>query len=166
MAETTDRYALPLLQVGQAQKEVTHNEAVAAVDTLLHLAVETARLASPPAAPTVGQAWIVATGASGEWAGRAAMIANFGSAGWRYAAPRQGCVAWLGDVQRFTVFTAGGWRDDGWPVAALRIGARTLLGAAATTVPVVSGGAVVDLELRAAVAALVAGLRDQGLVAA
>lgn len=165
MAEITDRYALPLLQVGQAQKEVTHNEAVAGIDALLHLAVETATRTLPPVAPAIGQAWIVAAGASGEWAGRAAMIAIFGSAGWRYTAPRQGCVAWLGDVQRFTVFTASGWRDDGWPVAALKVGTRTLLAGPATTVPAVSGGAVVDVEARTALAALIAGLRAQGLVA-
>ncbi|TRW14349.1 DUF2793 domain-containing protein [Glacieibacterium frigidum] len=165
MAEVSDRYALPLLQVGQAQKEVTHNEAVAGIDTLLHLAVETLTLAAPPAAPVPGQAWIVAAGATGDWAGRSAEIASFGTGGWRYAVPQQGCVAWLRDVQRFAVFTADGWRDDGWPVAALRVGTRTVLGGGMSTVPPVEGGAVVDAEARAAIAALVADLRFQGLVA-
>lgn len=165
MAELSDRYALPLLQVGQAQKEVTHNEAVAGIDALLHLAVETRALAVPPAAPGAGQAWIVAPGASGDWAGRAGEIASFGAGGWRYVAPRQGCVAWLRDVQRFAVFTAEGWRDDGWPVAALRVGTRTVLGGGMSVVPAIAGGTVVDAEARAALAALVAGLRIQGLVA-
>ena len=64
------------------------------------------------------------------------------------------------------MLTAGGWRDDGWPVATLRIGARTVLGGGMSVVPPVAGGAVVDAEARTAIAALVAGLRIQGLVAA
>lgn len=165
MAEISDRYALPLLQVGQAQKEVTHNEALAGVDTLLHLAVETLGLAVPPSAPVPGQAWIVAASPTGVWTARAGEIASFGAGGWRYVAPRQGCVAWLRDVQRFAVFTADGWRDDGWPVAALRIGSRTVLGGGIGVVPPVTGGTIVDAEVRAALAALVTGLRIQGLVA-
>lgn len=166
MAEVSDRYALPLLQVGQAQKEVTHNEALVGIDTLLHLAVESLTRSTPPAAPAVGQAWIVAASPAGIWAGRAGEIASYGAGGWHYVTPQQGCVAWLRDVQRFAVFTAEGWRDDGWPVAALRIGARTVLGGGMSVVPSPSGGTVIDAEARAAIAALVAGLRIQGLVAA
>lgn len=166
MAEVSDRYTLPLLQVGQAQKEVTHNEAVAGIDTLLHLAVESLARSTPPEAPAAGQAWIVAGSPVGIWAGRAGEIASYGAGGWRYVTPQQGCVAWLRDVQRFAVFTAEGWRDDGWPVAALRIGPRTVLGGGMSVVPAPAGGTVIDTEARAAIAALVAGLRIQGLVAA
>lgn len=68
MSETTDRYALSLLQVAQAQKEITHNDALANIDALLHLAVETAtplrrrrhpwrarRGSSPPLRPESGR---------------------------------------------------------------------------------------------------------------
>jgi hypothetical protein len=165
MAEFSNRYALPYLQVGQAQKEVTHNAAVAGIDALLHLAVETAARGTLPEAPVAGQAWIVADGATGEWAGHDGAIMAFDAAGWHRIAPREGCVAWLRDVQRFAILTSGGWRDDGWPVAALRIGARTVLSGGMSVVPTAVGGAVVDVEARAAIAALVAGLRVQGLVA-
>ena len=164
MAETTDRYALPLLQVAQAQKEVTHNEAVSGIDTLLHLAVEGV-LGAPPPTPLPGQAWIVAAAASGAWAGQDGKIAAYGSAGSRMVPPREGCVAWRRDLQRFAVFTGDGWRDDGWPVAALRIGTRTVLGGGMSVVPAASGGSVIDVEARAALTALVAGLRVQGLLA-
>lgn len=165
MAETTTRFALPLLQVAQAQKEVTHNEAVAAVDALLHLAVESRTLAAPPAAPAVGQAWIVAAGASGAWTGRDGAVAAFGEGGWRYTPPRSGMVAWLADTARFAVFD-GAWRDDGWPVAGLRIGARLVLGVPPVALAAPSGGVTIDVETRAALADLVSALRAQGLVAA
>lgn len=164
MSETTDRYALPLLQVAQAQKEVTHNEALAGIDSLLHLAVETATLAAPPAAPAAGQAWIVGPVPAGAWAGRAGQIASFGSGGWRYAVPREGCVAWLRDVQRFAVRAAAGWTDDGWPAAGIRIGSRLALAGTAPVVTPPAGGAIVDAEARAAITTLVLALRGQGVL--
>ena len=165
MSELTDNYALPLLQVAQAQKEVTHNEAIVGIDTLLHLAVETATLAAPPVAPVAGQAWIVAATPSGAWAGRAGNVASFGIAGWRYTVPREGCVAWLRDMQRFAVRTASGWTDDGWPAAGIRIGTRIALSGTAPVVALPSGGGTIDAEARAAIAALAGALRAQGVVA-
>lgn len=165
MAETTTRFALPLLQVAQAQKEVTHNEAVAAIDVLLQLAVESRTLGVPPAAPAAGAAWIVPGGASGAWAGRTGDIAAWDEGGWRYLRPRGGTVAWLGDAARFAVFDGTVWRDDGWPVAGLRIGGRLMLAAVPATVAAPVGGTTVDVEARAALAALTATLRAQGLVA-
>ncbi len=164
MSELTDRYGLPLLQVAQAQKEVTHNEAIAGIDALLHLAVETSTLAAPPAAPVAGQAWIVAAAPSGIWTGRAGQVASFGSGGWRYTVAREGCVAWLRDVQRFAVRTAVGWTDDGWPVAGVRIGTRLALSGAAPVVTPPAGGATIDTEARAAIAALAAALQAQGVL--
>ena len=165
MAEATDLYALPLLQVAQAQKEVTHNEALAAVDTLLQLTVETRTLAVPPVAPVSGRAWIVAAGASGIWAGHDGQIAAFGSGGWRYLMPREGCVAWQRDLQRFAVRTVTGWSDDGWPAAGVRIGGRLVLGGGVPVIAAAAGGTVVDSEARALLVALLGALRNHGLVA-
>ena len=164
MAEASDRYALPLLQTAQAQKEVTHNEALTRIDTLLQLGVEAATLAVPPAAPVAGTAWIVAAGASGAWAGHVGSVAAWTAGGWRFVLPREGCIAWLRDVQRFAVFTAAGWRDDGWPVAGLRIGTRLALVNPAPIVAVPSGGATTDIEARAGVAALISALRLAGVL--
>jgi len=71
---TSSRFGLPLLYVGQAQKEAWINEAIARIDSLLHCSVEGER-ADPPASPANGEAWIVASGATGSWTGKDAMIA-------------------------------------------------------------------------------------------
>ena len=55
MSETI-RHELPLLSFGQAQREVTHNEALLLVDRLLHLVALSRSLAIPPAAPAPGDA--------------------------------------------------------------------------------------------------------------
>ena len=86
----TPRFTLPLLAVAQAQKEVTHNEALALLDALLHPAVEAGPVATPPPAPVAGQCWLVAGGADGEWSGRGGTIAIRTDGGWRFVAPRGG----------------------------------------------------------------------------
>ena len=70
MSEATERHQLPLLQSGQSQKEVTHNEALVRLDALLHLAVESRTASVPLVSPTLGATWIVAVGAAGDWSGQ------------------------------------------------------------------------------------------------
>lgn len=89
----TARWALPLLFAGQAQKEITHNEALVLIDALLHARVESADLASPPGTPLVGQCWIVADGATGDWAGKMGAIALWTEGGWRFVPPSAGLAS-------------------------------------------------------------------------
>jgi hypothetical protein len=49
-----DSSALPLVQPGQAQKEMVHNEAIARIDLIVQ-AVALASLDTPPTAPESGQ---------------------------------------------------------------------------------------------------------------
>lgn len=85
----TPRLDLPLLFPAQAQKEGYVNEITARIDALLHGAIE-AELATPPATPSDGQCWLVATGASGDWTGQAGRIAARQSGNWLFIAPRDG----------------------------------------------------------------------------
>ncbi len=163
MADATDRFALPLIQTGQAQKDVTHNDAVAAIDTLLHLAVDDI-LAAPPLTPIVGQSWIVAAGATGAWATRSTHLMAFTSAGWTEIVPSDGCTAWVKAAGVFALFSQGGWAIGNWPVKTLSIGGRTVLGTPAAAIADPRGGSVVDVEARAGVAAILGALRSLGLL--
>ena len=156
MAELSHRYALPFIAAGQAQKEVTHNEAVERIDALLHLSVLSMSLDVPPVGPVVGSAWIVGSAPTGEWAGHAADIASYGEGG---------CLAWVADLGVFAVRTDAGWLSDAWPVRALRIGGSDMLAAAASAIPDTSGGATVDAEARAAILSILNVLRYMGLIA-
>ncbi len=51
MTDTTARLALPHILTNQAQQEVTHNEALALLDALVHLAVQDRDLAVPAGQP-------------------------------------------------------------------------------------------------------------------
>lgn len=158
---TTTRYGLPQLQAGQAQKEITHNEAVGRIDALLHLVVESRHSAVPALA--TGTAWIVAPSALGAFADQVGQIAVCDDNGWSMIAPRDGCIAFVRDEGVFIHFAAGTWRD-GWTVSSLSIGGRTLLGGPNVGVVPPSGGSVIDSEARAAIAQLLTGLRGLGLV--
>ena len=54
----TPRLALPAIEAAQAQKHVTHNEALVLLDALTHLAVESRALSAPPGSPGEGSSYI------------------------------------------------------------------------------------------------------------
>jgi hypothetical protein len=141
--DTTARHSLPNLYVGQSQKELTHNEALARIDALLHPVVE-AKLAAPPAGLTDasdGLCWLIASAATGQWAGRSGEIARWSGGSWRYIAPVPGMALWLSLGDKRLFYIAGSWVEPG-----------------AITNPV--GGAVIDVEVRAALIAILDHLRQ------
>lgn len=162
MSETL-RHGLSLLSAGQAQKEITHNEALLAVDRLLHPIVLSRSLSVPPAAPAPGDAYVVAQGASGSWTGHAAHLACHDGFGWIFTIPVRGCLVLVADENCFSVFNEG-WSTDGWPADGLRISGRRVLGATPVAIPTPDAGINIDIESRVAISQLIAALRDQGIV--
>lgn len=147
---TTTRLALPMLEAGQAQKEMFHNEALALLDLLVGASVEAALRDDPPAQPEVGQSWIVGPAATGDWAGKAGAIAGWTPGGWRFISPPEGFSVWDRATGTIARRVAGSWRSDR-PGAAIAPPA---------------GGSTVDTEARAAIAAMLTLLRQRGLIAA
>lgn len=164
MAEATERYGLPLLQAGQSQKEITHNEAVVRTDALLHPSVESLSLTSPPSSPTTGQAWIVGSGANGDWAGQDHAIAAFQAGGWTFVVPSEGCLAWVRDEGVFALFGTGGWETGSWPVNGLSLGGDAMLTTRQPAIVAPTGGTTVDAEARIAIGHVLDILRAHGLI--
>ena len=142
---TTPRMQLPMLAAGQAQKEVTHNDALIHIDSLLFPHVEAAGVNAPPANPVAGQAWIVGDGPIGAWLGKAHQLAIWSIGGWRYVTLPLGSVIPVGNPRKM-------WRcaHDGWhpPV----------------TVNLPTGGVTVDAEARHALDSLIAAITDYGVI--
>ena len=86
--ENTGRYELPLLIPSQAQKHVTHNEALTLVDGLLHPAIKTFGETSPPVSAATNDLFYVGVGASGDWFGQSGKLALLTTEGWRFAPVR------------------------------------------------------------------------------
>jgi hypothetical protein len=106
----TPRLSLPVIEAAQAQKHVTHNEALVLLDALVQLTVESRTLTAPPGSPAQGACYIPATGAAGAWSGWAGQIAVY-DGGWFCIVPLSGLKAWV-KAERLTVtYEDGAWRD-------------------------------------------------------
>lgn len=163
MTERSARFALPFILPGQAQKELFHNEALAALDGLVHAAVEGAA-ATPPADADEGDSWIVATGASGAWAGHSGSIAVRTAGGWRFLGPLIGMSVWDKAAGFARRWTGTAWSDGALPVAAIRVGGSQVVGPRLADVPSPSGGTTIDVEARTAIGALIVTLKSHGLI--
>ena len=109
MADTTANLLLPYLIASQAQKHVTHNEALRLLDGLTQLTVEDRDLATPPGAPAEGACWIVGPAATGEWAGWDDDVAMWADGAWLRLPSRTGWRAWVIDEGQLVVRGAAGW---------------------------------------------------------
>lgn len=109
MSDTTPSLALPLIAGGQAQKHVTHNEALALLDALVQLAVIDKDLAVPPASPAEGDRYIAAAAPSGAWAGWAGRVARYQDGAWHSLVPRPGWLAFVADEAELYAFANGAW---------------------------------------------------------
>lgn len=112
MPDLTPLLRLPFILPSQAQKHVTHNEALEILDALILLSVEEWTLSEPPATPIEGQRFIVATGATGAWAGQDEAIAYFRDGGWTFFAPQTGWRAEVISERRAVRYTVTGWELD------------------------------------------------------
>jgi hypothetical protein len=141
--DATARHSFPNIYVGQAQKEITHNEALARIDALLHPVVE-AELALPPAglpSNSDGLCWLIGSAPTGQWDGRTGQIARWSGGSWRYLSPVEGMTVWLVSGAKRLFYIAGTW-----------------ISPSAISGPV--GGAVIDLEARTAIEAILGHLRQ------
>ena len=158
------RFHLPFILPGQAQKEMFHNEALTLADALLHPAVEGAAVAAPPVSAEEGQAWLVAGGAGGAWAGRQDSLAVWSGGGWRFAAPVPGMTVWDKAAGYWRHWTGSAWSAGELPAAQILVGGVQVVGARQPAVPSPSGGTIIDAEARSAVAAVIVALKSHGLI--
>ncbi|MEM8824009.1 MAG: DUF2793 domain-containing protein [Pseudomonadota bacterium] len=113
MTETSLNLSMPYIQEGQAQKHVTHNEAVEILDAIVHLAVE--RMSdTPPETPSNGSRWVVGASPNGDWADQASAIAIWhgpADAGrWQFLTPNRGWLAWVSDEAEARIWDGTTWR--------------------------------------------------------
>ncbi len=109
MSETSAILALPYIQSGQAQKHVTHNEAIRALDLMVQLTVTDRDLTAPPTTPVAGESYIVPVGGQLDWAGQDGNLASFDGTDWRFAVPRAGWRAQVLDEGIPLVFDGTAW---------------------------------------------------------
>ena len=107
----TPRLLLPEIAAAQAQKHVTHNEALITLDALVDLFILNRDLTAPPGGETDGDTYLVAAIATGAWAGQDGNIAYRVDADWRFYAPFGGLRAYIDDEGAFLFYDGASWVD-------------------------------------------------------
>ena len=115
MSDITTHLLLPYILASQAQKHVTHNEALRLLDAMVQLSVLDRDLISPPASPADGDRHIVASSATGLWAGWDLNVAFWVDGVWMRLVPRPGWLAWIADEAAFVVWDGTAWDPVGVP---------------------------------------------------
>ncbi|MGB9365599.1 MAG: DUF2793 domain-containing protein [Xanthobacteraceae bacterium] len=103
--------ALPFIEGGELLPDVTLNETLRLIDTLLQLAIVDRDLNAPPGAPAEGQRWIVKASPSptGAWAGHANHVAAWQDGGWVFCAPQVGWFAYVIDEGALVAWNSTAW---------------------------------------------------------
>ena len=126
MSTTTALQLLPLIEPAQAQKHITHNEALAVLDVLVQTTATSRMLTTPPTAVAAGACYIVANNATGDWQGEDGNVAVYSGLYWDFYIPKTGWRVWIGGEATEAVFDGATWTtsaDRTERVAALGVSA-------------------------------------------
>lgn len=109
MSDTSPILALPYLMPAQAQKHVTHNEALQRLDVLVQTVVESFGATLPPDTPVEGEVHAPGPGATGPWAGQEGHLALWLDGAWSFVALRPGWRAWGRADNRLRLWDGTAW---------------------------------------------------------
>lgn len=109
MPDVSPILSLPYIQPSQAQKHVTHNEALRTLDLLVQMVVQTRGSNVPPPSPVEGERHIVGPAPTGLWAGKAQSIAVLETGVWQFVTPLPGWGAHVLAEDDVAQFIDGAW---------------------------------------------------------
>ncbi len=110
MPNQSARLTLPFILPSQAQKHVTHNEALERLDAVVQLSVAGFDAVTPPALASEGDLYQLGAGATGAWAGNDSALAYHSNGGWLFVAPQEGWRAWDLAANTLRILVGGAWQ--------------------------------------------------------
>ena len=150
MSDATPHLGLPLIAAAQAQKHVTHNEALGLLDALVQLACLDKDLSAPPPSPAEGDRYLVtAASPTGAWAGLSGQVVRFQDGVWTGAVPRPGWFAYVIDETDLYIFDGGAWTSFRRAITAIQTTSRLGINAtpdAANRLALKSDGALLSWD--------------------
>ncbi len=111
MSDTSQRLSLPYIMPGQAQKHVTHNEAVRALDSLVHASVSARNVTTPPSTIANGDYVLIGDSAADAFAGKDNQLAGFVDGAWMFYPPVQGLIVNIEDEAASVIWRGVAWED-------------------------------------------------------
>lgn len=113
MSTETRYLKLPYIVPGQSEKELTHNDALNILDTLIMFSVLDKDVSAEPSTPSNGDRYLLPAGATGtHWDGQGSKIA-FYMDGWYFLSPQLGWQVWAIDEDCQYALTSAGWKKTG-----------------------------------------------------
>ena len=109
MTDASPKLGLPYIQPSQAQKHVTHNEAIQGLDTLVQLRIAAFGAETPPGTPGVGESYALGAAPGLAWAGQDGKLATWNGTAWQFLDPQEGWLAWDVTEARLRVYSSGIW---------------------------------------------------------
>lgn len=110
MTETSAILNLPYIQAAQAQKHVTHNEALRILDILVQAVVDTHSQSTPPQDPIEGARAIVGPSPTGVWSDGENAIALWSDNTWHLYPPQAGWRVYTRETGEVLQFDGRSWR--------------------------------------------------------
>ncbi len=108
MTQNSIHLSLPFIQNGQAQKHVTHNEALALLDRVVQLSV-LGQATAPTGAEAEGARYVVTGPATGDFLGQEGKLAQYEGGAWSFTSPQTGWIAWDEQLGTQIVYDGMGW---------------------------------------------------------
>lgn len=107
----TSNLELPLIASNQAQKHITHNEALSFLDDVVQVVVKSVSLTNPPTTMLPGDRFGIPEGAQGDWEGLGGSIATWSSNQWSLLTAKQGWTIFDLETQSVMAWSGSEWRS-------------------------------------------------------
>lgn len=111
MTLRTPNLDLPYIAPGQAQKHVTHNEAIRALDAIIHLSALSV-MDDPPQDPQDGERYIIGAAPRGVFEGHAQKIAAFQDGAWVFLSPKIGWQIYNQSDESVLIYNGSAWQGS------------------------------------------------------
>ncbi|WP_170415831.1 DUF2793 domain-containing protein [Ruegeria atlantica] len=109
MSQNSPKLNLPFLQPSQAQKHITHNEALRRLDLIVQLSIASTGASTPPSVPEQGELHAIGSSPAGDWAGHEGELAAWLDDGWHFVTPELGWRAWDQESDRLKIWDGSAW---------------------------------------------------------
>lgn len=105
---TTPNLGLNVIDEGQSGAHILLNENLRTLDALIGCTVITYQDTAPPASPSNGDAYIPASGATGDWSGHDNEIAYYHD-GWSFHTPNDGWIVFSSLESHMFCYVTNAW---------------------------------------------------------
>lgn len=109
MSDSSANLGLPFILASQAQKHITHNEALQRLDALVQLILSSVGGEAPPVNPAMGETHAIGDAPTGDWAGQGGALASWDGSAWAFCTPQPGWRGWDAANSQLLAWDGGNW---------------------------------------------------------